>query len=164
MLQMPERVRPATQNDEDALIHLCRELHAENAAFSWCEEKVRQGIQEAIRPHPNIPRIIGVIGPPKAPLEGAIYLQATQEWFTNDWALMEIFNFVPKPYRASTNACDLINYAKGCANAMRMKLIIGILSTHRTEAKVRLYSRHLGAPKGAFFMHDGTEGNQGSMH
>ena len=158
------RVRPATMQDEDAIIHLCRELHQENAAFSWDEDKVRSGIQEAIRPHPNIPRVIGVIGQPKAPLEGAIYVAAVQDWYTSEWALMEQFNFVSKPYRASRNACDLIDWAMMCADAMKMKLLIGIVSNDRTEAKVRLYSRKLGPPAGAYFLYGGKTGQQGGMH
>lgn len=158
------RVRAATSADEDALIHLCKELHAENAAFALDEDKARIVLREAIRPHPNIPRVIGVIGQPKAPLEGAIYLAATQEWYSNEWALMEIFNIVSKEHRVSRNASDLIEFAKVCADSMRMKLVIGILSNDRTEAKVRFYARRLGPPAGAFFLYGGKTGQQGSVH
>lgn len=167
MLQMPENVRAACPADEDALIDLCRELHTENAAFSLDIDKVREIIQQAIKPPPyhNTIRCIGVIGEPKGPLEGAIHLVGQQDWYSSEWALFEVFNFVPTRYRkGTTNARDLVAWAKGMADALSMKLLIGIVSNQRTEAKVRLYSRLLGPPAGAFFFYGGTTGQQGSTH
>lgn len=160
----PSRVRPATAADEPALMDLCRQLHAENAVLRLNEDRVRAAIRAAVQPpnYQNIPNTIGVIGKPNAPLEGAIYLLASQDWYTDEWCLTEIFNFVPAPYRASTNAKDLIAYAKMISDALNMQLIIGVLSNHRTEAKIRLYSRIFGAPAGAFFHYDGRQA--GSLH
>lgn len=162
MLQMPENVRAAVPEDEDALIELCRELHAENAPHSFSVDKVREVIRQATRPsnYHNTIRCIGVIGEPKAPLQGAIHLVGHQDWYTEDWSLFEVFNFVRQPYRAgTTNARDLVAWACCISDGLRMKMLIGIISNHRTEAKMRLYQRLLGPQIGAFFMHDGTRGS-----
>jgi hypothetical protein len=42
---------------------------------------------------------------------------------------------------------------------MEMPLLIGVLSNHRTEAKVRLYERQFGKPTGAFFLYNGSTGS-----
>ena len=38
--------------------------------------------------------------------------------------------------------------------------MIGVLSNHRTEAKVRLYERQFGKPSGAFFLYNARTGTQ----
>ena len=79
-----------------------------------------------------------------------IGIQLDQPWYSSDWMLVELFNFVHPAHRRSTHAKSLIGHAKGYADQLGIPLVIGIISNHRTEAKVRLYRRML--PKaGEFF-------------
>jgi len=96
---------------------------------------------------------MGLIGAPGA-LEGMIYLLISQLWYTDSLHLEEIFNFVRPEYRkGTTNARALISFAKKCADEAPLPLVIGVISSQQTEAKIRLYRKFLGLPMGAFFVY-----------
>jgi GNAT superfamily N-acetyltransferase len=73
-------------------------------------------------------------------------------WYSDTWTLDEHLNFVDPAHRSSSHAKALISYAKHCADQIGIRLVIGVLSTKRTKAKVRLYERQL-TPAGCFFVH-----------
>lgn len=79
-------------------------------------------------------------------------MQLGSVWYSDQTVLEELSSFVLPEFRRSNNAKDLIDFAKGCAKQIGVPLIIGIVSNHRTQAKVELYRRRLGAPAGAFFL------------
>lgn len=107
---------------------------------------------ERIAPDDLGPRgFIGVIGPVGA-LEGCIMLTVGSVWYSEEFSLDEHFNFVDPVHRQSDHAKALISFAKHCSDKVGIKLVIGILSTKRTAAKVRLYERQL-TPCGSFFIH-----------
>lgn len=144
-------VRIAVPSDEEAIMTLCRMLHEENGQFSMSESKVRDGLQQAFN---RLGGLIGVIDGPVG-LEGVILLNIGQIWYSDDWMLEEMFNFVHPDHRRSTHAKRLIQFAKDTADHLKIPLMIGVLSNERTEAKVRLYERML--PKsGAYFVYSGT--------
>lgn len=100
--------------------------------------------------------IIGVIGP-VGDIHAAIGLTLSRYWFTKEWHLEEMFNFVrPDHRRGNTYAEDLIHFAKGCAEmeGIDLPLVIGVLTNKRVEAKVRLYRKALGVPSGAFWVYN----------
>ena len=65
---------------------------------------------------------------------------------------IELFNFVRTEHRKSDYAARLIAYAKMCSDKMGLPLMMGILSNHRTEQKIRLYERQL-EKAGAYFVY-----------
>jgi len=142
-------VRKANRGDEDELMAMCRVLHAENGIFTMNEDKVRGYLRRAFD---NKGAIIGALGLP-GKIEGSIYLLISNFWYSDDWHLEELWNHVLPQYRRSTNAKELINFAKRCADQLQIPLVIGVVSNERTEAKVRLYERQLSKPKGAFFVY-----------
>lgn len=144
------KVRVGTFLDEKEVMELCRELHAENGIFKMDEEKTRGVLHKAFAQQGGI---IGLIGEP-GKLEAAIYMMFGQFWYSHDWHLEELFSYVRPEYRRSTNAKDLIQFAKKCSEELKLPLIIGVLSNERTAAKVKLYERQLGHPVGAFFLHN----------
>lgn len=123
------------------------------------ERKVDYYIERLLNPE-NIaandsgPRgLIGVIGQKR--LEGAIMLSFGSTWYSEEINMEEYLNFVDPDHRNSNHAKTLISYAKHMVDQLRLtyqdlKLMIGVLSTNRTAAKVRLYERQLTAA-GAFF-------------
>lgn len=144
-------VRRAEPRDEDQLMHLCRLLYGENALFEMDDELVRHTLYRAFAKHDGI---IGVVDGPDG-LQGAIYLLISRFWYSRQHHLEELFNFVHPDCRRSGHAKALIGYAKVVSDELHIPLNIGVISNERTEAKVRLYQRQLGAPAGAFFFYNG---------
>lgn len=142
-------VRLATHQDEEAIFELCKNLHAENGLFPMDDELVRETITKGMDKKGGI---LGVIGPVGGPLEGMIYMLISNFWYSRKPHLEELFSYVPPEYRKSNHAKALIEFAKKCAND-DIRLVIGVVSNTRTEAKVRLYERRLGKPAGAFFVY-----------
>jgi N-acetylglutamate synthase-like GNAT family acetyltransferase len=148
MIEEVPSVRLATPGDEDEIFAICKMLHAENGLFPMSESAVRSRIRECTEQKGGI---IGVIGAP-GQIEAIICLILNQFWYSSAWSLDEQFAFVLPNCRKSSNAKELIIFAKACATALQLPLVIGVLSNERTEAKVRLYERQLGSPAGAYFL------------
>lgn len=155
-------VRAATPEDKAEIWRLFRILHDENGLSTLSERKVDYHIDRLLNPaniiaDDNGPRgIIGVIGPVGA-LEGVIMLAFGSQWYSDEITLDEYLNFVDPAHRSSNHSKALIGYAKYMVDQIRqthhdLKLVIGVLSTKRAAAKVRLYERQLTAC-GAFFVY-----------
>lgn len=156
----PQRIRVANAADEEDLVQLCAALHAEIGLFGIDFGKVRATLREAYIPPVEVRRaIVGVIGGQGEPVQGAIYLSFNQEWYSPDFFCTEMFNFVYPEFRAHThNSHDLIAWAKTVSDGFGLPLLIGVLSTDRTEAKVRHYRKQFGPPRGAWFGYGFPEG------
>lgn len=156
----PNPVRVADLRDEEDLVQICSALHAEIGLFGIDFGRVRGTLREAYVPPVEVRRaIIGIIGGRGEPVQGAIYLSFVQEWYSPDVYVNELFNFVYPEFRKGTNnSRDLIAWSKGVSDGFGMPLLIGVLSTDRTEAKVRHYRSVFGAPRGAWFGYGFPEG------
>lgn len=136
---------------------MLRLLWSENAMFPISDRKVQYYLDRLLHPETIAmddagPRgFIGVIGPLNA-IEACIMLTVGSVWYSEEITLDEHFNFVDPGHRQSSHAKALISFAKHCADKIGIRLVIGVLSTKRTAAKVRLYERQL-TPAGAFFVH-----------
>lgn len=142
-------VRKATVDLRDPLLQICRENHQENGQFTLSMPKVEAMIDRAFN---RQGAIIGVVGGHNR-VEGAILLVIGQPWYTDDWCLEEVFNFVHPEFRRSSHAKDMLTFSKRCSDELGIPLVIGVASNERTEAKLRLYRRQLGDPVGGFFIH-----------
>lgn len=153
----PDNVRFAAPGDEQNALRLMRLAHAEQPIFSLNEEKMLKVIRRCTQPEPHKGEFGGLalIDGPEGQLEGYLLMLVTQHWFSDDWHVDEISNFVDPAIRAKRpgHAKSLINFAKWFAEQMNMPLIMGILSTKRLEAKIKLYGRQL-TPAGAVFVHN----------
>lgn len=158
----PSRVRLAGPQDEEELFTLATNLHTENAIYRMNPDKVRAEIRASLSGQTDnagndVPQqgIIGIVG--QRVIEGAAWLVYMQDWYTDDYSLQERFIHVKPEYRRSTNAKDLLAWAKRVA-VHTCPLHIGIFSNERTEAKIRLYRKQLGEPVGAFWLFGATTG------
>jgi hypothetical protein len=81
-------------------------------------------------------------------------------WYSDNLVLEEKAIFIHPEYRSARGgrARRLCEFSKHAADTLNIPLIIGVLSNHRTEAKVRLYERQFGKPSGAFFLYNATTG------
>ena len=141
-------VRKAGPADRDAVLDLCRMNHEENGQFSLSMPKVETMVDRAFN---NGGAIIGVVG--RARVEGFILLLISQFWYTQDWCLEEIMNFVHPDHRRSTHAKDMVRFGVRCSDELEIPLVIGVVANERTKAKMELSRRQLGDPVGGYFLH-----------
>jgi hypothetical protein len=166
-------VRAALPSDKGEIWRLFRLCHGENGMLPMSERKVDYHIDRLLNPG-NIaaddfgPRgMIGVIGTPQH-LEGVIMLSFGSTWYSDEINMDEYLNFVDPAHRSSNHSKTLISYAKHMVDEIRpahrdFKLMIGVLSTKRTAAKVRLYERQL-TPAGAFFVYPAPDNLEPPRH
>ena len=158
-------VRLATLADAGAVFSLCVDLHAENALFPIDQEKYQTRIAEILATPDEWLALTGnektkfgfiAIAEKRGIPAGAIVVSIEKLWYTEVECLSELFNYVAPEHRRSDCAKRLLGFVKELSDKMRTTLLIGVLSTTRTEAKVRLYGRHF-TPVGAFFVHLGAD-------
>jgi GNAT superfamily N-acetyltransferase len=152
---MHSSVRLATRADEPAVLDLARLLHAEIGMFPLDMPSVRATLAHAFDRNGAILGVIDAPGEHESPqLVGMILVFISHYWYTKSLHLEEYFNFVHPDHRHSDYAEHLITFARASADALECPLLIGVMTTERMEAKVRLYRRILGTPAGAFFLYN----------
>jgi hypothetical protein len=104
--------------------------------------------------------LIGLIGPEGQKPEGAVLLRIGNMWYSDQEVLEEKAIFIHPDFRSAKGgrARRLCEFSKQVADEFGLPLIIGVLSNHRTEAKIKLYERQFGKPSGAFFLYNATTG------
>lgn len=151
------KVRLGTPQDEIALMDLATRAWTENGVMDMNPEKMLGMIRPALYLWQGL---VGIIGSPGNKIEAAILLRVSQMWYSDSWILEEKAIFVDPEFRKASrsnqdqsHARKLVDFSKEVADSLSVPLLIGVLSNHRTEAKIRLYERHFGAPAGAFFLY-----------
>lgn len=142
-------VRTATAADAPEIMRLLRLMHAESGMQALDEDCAREVFDRAFQKKGGI---IGVIGP-QDDIHGMICLLITRSWYTSEFHLEELFNYVRPDARKSDHAKTLIRFAAHCSDQIGIPLMIGVLTNRAMAAKVRLYRQVLGYPAGAFFVY-----------
>jgi hypothetical protein len=142
-------VRKAQPEDRNQILEMCEENHRENGQFSLSMRKVTDMVDRAFT---GGGAIIGVVGPHNS-IEGMLLLLISQFWYTDDWCLEELQNYVRPEFRRSTHAKEMIKFGKRCSDEIKIPLVIGVVSNERTRPKMELYRRQLGEPVGGYFIH-----------
>jgi hypothetical protein len=155
----PSIVRIAKPADHTEIWRLFLQGHRENGKFALAPEKVDWFLARALRPE-MIPEwdtgprgAVGVIGD-VGKLEALVFVTIGTYWYSHDRHLEEFIVYVDPECRQSSHARVLIEWMKTQSDRTGLPLVTGIISTERTEAKVRLYRRML-EPVGAFFLYGG---------
>jgi hypothetical protein len=149
MTIITNQVRKARPEDEDELMEMCRSLHKENGLFPMDEGRVRAALRKAFNEEGAV---IGVVGD-RGKIEGSIYLMISNFWYSTEFHLEELWNYVLPEYRRSQNAKNLIEFAKRCSDEADLTLVIGVVSNEDTARKIAMYRRRLKEPTGAFWVH-----------
>lgn len=142
MLQTASDVRLAEPDDEDNIVDLCRRMLTEMA--QPCDEtKTRLIVRSAIPYGRNDPESgsawIGVIGD-VGELKGTVYLTVQMPWHSTTPYLGQLWNFVAPEHRKSSHYTkQLMTFAQGTAERLRMELKAGVMSTG--PGMERLYER-----------------------
>jgi hypothetical protein len=142
-------VRKARPEDRPEVLRICEQDHAENGQFSLSPPKLEATVSRILDGHGGI---IGLIERGRG-VEAIIKMQISQFWYTEDWCLEETLNYVRPEFRRSTNAKDMIAFAKRCSDELAIPLVIGVVSNERTAAKIALYERQLGPAVGGYFIY-----------
>lgn len=150
-------VRIGTPDDVDNIMELALNACTENGFVDAVPARLLTEIWPALnRDH----GVIGIIGEPGEKPEAAVLLRIGSMWYSDQQVLEEKAVFVAPAFRGAKagRARRLVEFSKQAADTLGIPLIIGILSNHRTEAKIRLYERQFGKPSGAFFLYGATTG------
>ena len=139
MIDIENDIRTATPEDYQEIFRLTCLLHNENGQFKFSEEKVKRLVWDGCNGNGAL---IGVIGPHDN-IKAMIYLQIQPIYYSDEFQLGEVFNFVRKDCRKSDYAKRMIGFAKKCAEETGLTVSIGIISDIRLEPKRRLYERQL---------------------
>lgn len=154
MTPMPPNVRFATATDENEIMRLMKAAFKEQPIFPLNEHKMREVIRKCTLENLNERRgMVAVIDGPGG-LEAYLIAIFGQYWYTDEFHLEELSNFVhPEHRRGKHHARSLMEFAKWFAEFCGVPLIMGILSTQRLEPKIRLYQRQMKLC-GAVFIHN----------
>lgn len=150
-------VRVGTVDDLDEMMRLAFAATEENGFVVPDTVKLIEAIYPALTRQTGI---VGVIGPVGGKLDGAILLHLGKMWYSDQTIIEEKAIFVDPQFRAAKGgrARKLAEFAKKVSDELGLPLTIGVLSNHRTEAKIRLYKRIFGEPAGVYFLYNAKTG------
>lgn len=140
----------ATIDDLPEFMRLFRIMHGECGMFDLDENCIVETFNRAVK---NKEGVIGLIKGERGDIRAMLYLLITRYYYTQQFHLEELFNFVAPEFRKTNYADVLLKYADHCQKMLGIPLVIGVMTNSRMEAKVRKYRRHFGMPAGAFFVH-----------
>lgn len=151
-------VRLGTPEDVHALMDLSMAASAENGFVNPNPKKLVEEIYPALIQEGGL---VGVIEGENGILEGAVLLRIGSMWYSDDPVLEERAIFIHPDYRSAKGgrARRLCEFTKQVADELKIPLIIGVLSNHRTKGKIKLYERQFGEPSGAFFLYNARTGH-----
>lgn len=150
-------IRVGTLDDVDPMMELALMACDENGFVNPNPVKLLEQIYSALAQDHGL---IGIIGEPGEKIEGAVLLRISKMWYSDQDVLEEKAIFIHPDYRNAKGgrARRLVEFSKQASDYLKIPLIIGVLSNHRTEAKVRLYERQFGKASGAFFLYNAQTG------
>jgi len=156
------QIRIGVPNDIDEMMALSASACDENGFTNPNPMKILHEIWPALNRDNGL---VGIIGKAGGPAEGAVLLRIISTWYSDDLVLEEKAIFIHPDHRSAKGgrARKLCEFSKQVADGLGIPLMIGVLSNHRTEGKVRLYERAFGAPAGAFFLYNAKTGKQTTM-
>lgn len=146
------RVRVGTPADFHTMLPFCQEMHDENGVARLNPAKMIGTLQCLLAKYYGI---VGIIDGDNGEVAASVGLAVSEWWYSDDQHLEDRWTFVSAPYRRRWGSAArlLIDWAKLAADEMNMPLIMGVMSSHRTVAKIKLFERQLPLA-GAVFVHN----------
>lgn len=157
-------VRVGTPQDVHDIMELALSASTENGFTRANPAKMLNEIYASLALNRGV---MGIIGEPGQPAEGAVLLRIGEMWYSTDPVVEEKAIFIRPEFRTDTGDRSsnrmgrhrrLCTFSKRVANGLGIPLIIGVLSHNRTEGKIRLYEREFGPCAGAFFLYGAETG------
>ena len=153
------QVRVGTPEDVHAMVDIAMMAARENGIVSPDPIMLLQDLWPALNKDRGI---VGIIGAPGKQIEAAVLLRIGHTWYNGGEDLLEERAiFVHPEYRSAKGgrAARLCEFSKSVSDTLNIPLTIGILSSQRTEAKIRMYRRILGEPSGAYWLYNAKTGD-----
>ena len=150
------KVRVGNPNDFRQVMDLIMKCMDENALLNPDMHKVMTEVWGSLHQDYGV---IGVIEGAGA-LDAAIILRVDTTAYSSEPVLVERMVYVDPAFRSipGGRAGRLVEFAKSVSRALGLPLLIGILSSERATAKVKLYERHFGRPDGAWWLYGTATG------
>lgn len=147
------QIRIGTPDDLDEVMTAAQAAIAEIGLVNPDPTKVLSDVWPALNQDRGI---VGIIGKPGGDIEGGVLLRMGKMWYSDQDVLEERCVFIKPEYRNTKGgrARKLVEFSKSVAEQLGIPLLIGVMSSVRTEAKVRLYERQFGKPQGAVFLYN----------
>ena len=151
------KIRIGTPEDMDEIMKIAIPAAEENGWLNPNPARLAAEIWPALNQDYGL---VGIVGKPGGPVEGCVVLRIGTMWYSDANVIEEKAIFVHPDFRNAKGgrARKLCEFSKKVADELGIPLIIGVLSTIRTEAKVRMYERQFGKPAGAFFLYGAKSG------
>jgi hypothetical protein len=145
------KVRVGVPEDVHAVMAVALRVCEENGYVQANPRKLLDHVWAALNLEHGI---MGVIGPVGGPLEGVILLRIGSPWYSDVQVLEEKSLWVHPDHREAKGgrASRLAEFSRKTRESLDIPMTIGILSSERTEAKIRLYTRMFGPPAGAYWL------------
>ena len=145
-------IRLATTEDMHSVMQLAIMACEENGFLDASAELIAQTVWPAFTQEGGL---CGVIGAPGKPIEAMVILRIGEMYYSTTKCVEEKVVFCHPDYRSAKGgrARKLCEFSKHVADKLELPLLIGICSSERTKAKVKLYERIFGAPAGAYFLY-----------
>jgi hypothetical protein len=142
----PSNVRLATLADEPAILSRLLEDVAENASHIAppSEARIMAYLDTSSRRS-----IVGVIDGDDGLPAAVCILIGAQWWWSDQWYLMEVCNYVHPSARHSTHIDDLLDFERWLSDqwseqyGYRVYLMTGVMGTRRLRAKIAMYWRRM---------------------
>lgn len=147
-----------TLDDLDDMMELALMGAAENGISVSNPRKVLEEVYPAVARKGGL---MGKIGPPGGKPQGGVLLRIVEPWYTDQEVLEERAIFIHPDHRSAKGgrAARLCEFSIQVSKQLGLPLMIGVLSSHRTAAKIKLYKRFFGEPSGAYwFVNDPRAG------
>jgi hypothetical protein len=149
-------IRIGTPADLDDVMEAAVEAVREIGLMEPDPERLLQDVWPALNQDRGL---IGIISKPGGKAEGGVLLRVGKMWYSDQDVLEERVIFIPPQYRSvkGGRARRLCEFSKKTAEDLGLPLLIGVMSTVRTEAKIKMYQRYFGKPKGAVFLYNAPQ-------
>ncbi len=153
MEQLDLIVRVGQPADLDDVMHLAQLVASENAIVPPNHLKILERIYPALHRNGGL---IGIVGPREGAPHGFALLWVAPPWYGDERIIEECGIYVHPDWRAQRGgrAALLYKFCKQVADQMSCKLVVGVLSAHRTDSKVRYYERFFGPQAGAYYVYN----------
>ena len=142
--------------------------------FDWCVKLAIEAVKEIALVEPDYPMLLnhiwaslnldhglmGVIGEEGGVLEGGVMLRIGQMWYSSESILEEKVVFVHQDFRSAKGgrAKLLSEWCKAKSVELGLPLFAGVMTTERSQGKMKLFERMFGPPAGAFFLYNDKSG------
>jgi len=145
------KIRLATTADMDEVMQLAIAAAKENGLL----EANPALLAQTIWPKLNLQTgLIGCIGKKGGKIEGMVVLQIGKLFYSDETCLEELVLYVAPEFRNAKGgrAHKLVEFSKSSAERLELPLLIGVLSSAKTEQKCKLYERVLGPASGKYWI------------